>query len=156
MKRKAHSIDIIFMLVLFSIFAIMSVMLILIGSNVYGKIAKTQETNGNNRTVLSYITNKVRTCQSEDGVYIEEKDGKKVLVIETIDGDDAYEMLIYEVNGKLREATIASGDEYTLDFGDVLTQVSYFDISIDNITGILTIAVGTDENVSRTDVYTGK
>ncbi len=156
MKRKAHSIDIVFMLVLFSVFAIMSVMLILIGSNVYGKVIESQDINGNNRMVLSYITNKVRACQIDNGVYIEEKDGTKVLVVKTADGDDVYEMLIYEVDGKLKEATVASGDEYTFDFGDILAEVSDFDISINDVTGVLTIKVGTSGKISGVDVYTGK
>ena len=61
MKKKAHSIDMLFMLILFSVFAVMSVLLILIGSNVYGKIADNQEVNGNSRKILSYVTNKDRT-----------------------------------------------------------------------------------------------
>ena len=63
MKKKAHSIDMLFMLVLFSVFAVMSVLLILIGSNVYGNIVDSQEVNGSNRNVLSYVTNKVRASQ---------------------------------------------------------------------------------------------
>lgn len=155
MKRKAHSIDVIFMLVLFSIFAIMSVLLILIGSNVYGKILSSQEVSGNNRNMLAYITNKVRACQMEDGVFIEEKDGTQVLVILSADGEVVYETLIYEDNGKLKEATIEAGDEYTLDFGDVLAEVSDFRIKFDIATGVLNIMVETDGEKRDVDVYAG-
>lgn len=155
MKKKAHSIDIIFMLVLFSVFAIMSVLLILIGSNVYGKIATSQEINGNNRTVLSYITNKVRACQVEDGVYLEEKDGTKVLVIVSLEGEEAYETLIFENNGRIKEATIVSGDDYNLEFGDVLTEVSEFSMELNAVTGVLKLTVGTKDETSSVDVYTG-
>ena len=155
MKKKAHSIDILFMLVLFSVFAVMSVMLILIGSNVYGKIIASQDKNGNNQTILSYITNKVRVCQLDNGIFVEEKDGTKVLVVKTAVENEVYEMLIYEVDGKLKEATISEGDDYTLDFGDVLAEVSDFDISMDNLTGLLTITVGSEGNIRSVDVYTG-
>jgi len=155
MKKKTHSIDILFMLVLFTVFAIMSVMLILMGSNVYGKLIESQDKNGNNQTILSYITNKVRTCQLDNGIFIEEKDGTKVLVVKTEVANEIYEMLIYEVDGKIKEATIAEGDDYTLDFGDVLAEVSEFDISMDISTGILTITVGSEENIRSVDVYTG-
>lgn len=153
MKKKAHSIDIIFMLVLFSIFAIMSVLLIMIGSNVYGKITSSQEISGNNRTVLSYITNKVRACQIENGVYMEEKDGTDVLVI--VSGDESYETLIFENNGRLREATIAAGDDYNLEFGDVLADVSEFSMELNTATGILSVTVGTQDEVSSVDIYAG-
>ena len=155
MKRKAHSIDVIFMLVLFSIFAIMSVLLILIGSNVYGKILSSQEVSGNNRNMLAYITNKVRACQIEDGVFIEEKDGTQVLGILSADGDVVYETLIYEDNGKLKEATIEAGDEYTLDFGDVLAEVSDFEVKLDVATGVLNVMVETDGEKRDVDVYAG-
>lgn len=155
MKKKAHSIDIIFMLVLFSVFAVMSVLLILIGSNVYGKITTSQEINGNNRTVLSYITNKVRACQVEGGVYLEEKDGAEVLVIVSSEGDDTYETLIFEKNGRLKEATIAAGDDYNLEFGDVLAEVSEFSMELNSVTGVLSVTVGTQDETSSMDVYTG-
>lgn len=155
MKRKSHSVDIIFMLVLFSIFAIMSVLLILIGSNVYGKIMTSQEISGNNRNMLAYITNKVRACQVENGVYIEEKDGTQVLVICSSHGEDNYETLIYEDNGKIKEATIEAGDDYTLDFGDVLAEVSDFEISLDIATGVLNVTVETDGERRQVNVYAG-
>lgn len=155
MKRKAHSIDIIFMLVLFSIFAIMSVLLILIGSNVYGKITTSQEISGNNRNMLAYITNKVRTCQVENGVFVEEKDGTQVLVILSSHGEETYETLIYEHNGKLKEATIMAGDEYNLDFGDVLAEVADFEISLDVATGVLNVTIETQGEKRHVNVYAG-
>ena len=52
MKKKSHSISVLFMLVLFTVFAILSVLLIIIGSKVYGNIVDSQEKNGNGRNVL--------------------------------------------------------------------------------------------------------
>ncbi len=155
MKKKAHSIDMLFMLILFSVFAVMSVLLILIGSNVYGKIADNQEVNGNSRNILSYVTNKVRTCQVKDGVYIEEKDGTPVLVIVNSDDEYGYETLIFEKDGKLKEATILPGFEYNLEFGDILAKVSEFRFEIDRDTGILTLTVGCDGTEKSADIYVG-
>ena len=155
MKRKAHSVEILFMLVLFSIFAIMSVMLIFIGANVYGKIIETQEINGNNRMILSYITNKIRTCQSDNGIFIENKDGTEVLVITTGEGDAVYETLIFEDDGKLKEATIEIGDEYNLEFGEVLASVSDFCVNYDNSTGLVKITIETQGERSSVNVYAG-
>ena len=155
MKKKAHSVEILFMLVLFSMFAIMSVMLIFIGANVYGKIIETQEINGNNRMVLSYVTNKVRACQVDNGIFIEEKDGTDVLVITTGEGDDVYETLIFEDGGKLKEATVEIGDDYSLEFGDVLTTVSDFCIEYDDSTGLVKITIETQGERSSVNVYAG-
>lgn len=155
MKKKAHSIDMLFMLVLFSVFAVMSVLLILIGSNVYGNIVDSQEVNGSNRNVLSYVTNKVRASQVQGGVYIEEKDGVPVLVIENSENDYQYETLIFCRNGKLKEATISMGDDYNLDFGDILAEVSDFTFQIDDSTGILHLKVMYGEKEKSIDLYVG-
>ena len=53
MKKKSHSISVLFMLVLFTVFAILSVLLIIIGSKVYGNIVDSQEKNGNGRNSCS-------------------------------------------------------------------------------------------------------
>lgn len=155
MKKKAHSVEVLFMLVLFSVFSIMSVMLIFIGSNVYGKIIDSQETSANNRMVLSYITNKIRTCQSEDGIFIEKKNGTDVLVITTCEGEYVYETLIFEEGGKLKEATIEAGDDYNLEFGDVLTVLSDFCIEYDDSKGLIKITIENQGEHSSVNVYTG-
>lgn len=155
MKKKAHSIDMLFMLILFSVFAVMSVLLILMGSNVYGRITDTQEVNSNSRNILSYVTNKVRTSQIKDGVCIEEKDGTPVLVIVNSDDEYAYETLIFEKDGKLKEATILPGFEYNLEFGDILAEVSEFGFDIDRDADILTLTVDCDGTEKTVDIYIG-
>ena len=105
--------------------------------------------------MLAYITNKGRACQVENGVFIEEKDGTQVLVILSSEGEDVYETLIYEDNGKLKEATIAAGDDYTLDFGDVLAEVSDFEIKLDIATGVLNVMVETQGEKRQVNVYAG-
>lgn len=155
MKKKAHSIDMLFMLILFSVFAVMSVLLIIIGSNVYGKIADTQEENSSSRNILSYVTNKVRTSRVNNGVYIEEKDGTPVLVIIDSDDEYGYKTLIFEKNGKLKEATILTEYEYNLEFGDILSEVSEFKFDIDSDTGILTLTVNCGGTEKTADIYVG-
>lgn len=155
MKKKAHSIDMLFMLVLFSVFAIMSVLLIIIGSDVYGKIVDSQEMNSDNRNILSYVTNKVRTSQAENGVYIEEKDGTPVLVIKNSEDEYDFSTLIFFTNGQLKEATISNGDEYNLDFGDILAEVSDFTFGIDEESGVLELSVANGDSEKNIDVYIG-
>lgn len=155
MKKKAHSIDMLFMLVLFAIFAVMSVMLILMGSNVYGKIVDSSENNNNARNILSYVTNKVRTSSVENGVYVEEKDGVPVLVIENVEADYEYKTLIFCNDGKLKESTIARNDDYNLDFGDILAEVKGFNVTIDQTTKVLTISIESENQKKSIDVYVG-
>ena len=151
MKKKSHSISVLFMLVLFTVFAILSVLLIIIGSKVYGNIVDSQEKNGNGRNVLSYVTNKVRTAESEGQVFVEEKDGIPVLVI----GGNEQETLIFFKDGKLKEATISAGDDYNLHFGDVIAAVDDFTFQINKDTNMLKLTVNIDNKVKHIEVYVG-
>lgn len=151
MKKKPHSISVLFMLVLFTVFAILSVLLIIIGSNVYGNIVDSQEKNGNGRNVLSYVTNKVRTAESIGQVFIEEKDGIPVLVISGYE----QETLIFYKDGKLKEATISAGDDYNLYFGDVIATVDNFTFQINKDTNMLKLTVDIDNKLKSIEVYVG-
>ena len=151
MKKKPHSISVLFMLVLFTIFAVLSVLLIIIGSNVYGNIVDSQEKNGNGRNILSYVTNKVRTAESTGQVFIEEKEGIPVLVI----SGNEQETLIFYKDGNLKEATISAGDDYNLFFGDVIATVDNFSFQINKDTNMLKLSVDIDNKVKSIEVYVG-
>ncbi len=149
MKNKTHSINVLFMLLLFTLFAVLSVLLIIVGSNVYKNIVDSQEKNGTARNMLSYVTNKVRTCTDE--VFIEEKDGVKVLVV----GIESQETLIFFTDGELREATISEGDDYNLHFGDVIGNAEEFDFELNEHTNMLKLKIVINGKPKTIEVYIG-
>ena len=149
MKNKTHSINVLFMLILFTLFAVLSVLLIIVGSNVYKNIVDSQEENGTSRNMLSYVTNKVRLCTGE--VFIEEKDGVKVLVVEI----DSQETLIFFKDGEIREATISAGDDYNLYFGDVIGSADYFSFELNENTDMLKLKIVMDGKPKTIEVYIG-
>jgi hypothetical protein len=150
MNKKNHSVDIVFMFVLFAVFAILSVMLVYMGSGVFEKITKNSEINSQKRTGISYIVNKVRA--SSESVYALEKDGYKYLVIDNKDGNISYSTIIYCRDNKLKEITIQKGDEFTNDFGDYIMDAKDFDFSIDN--NLLKLSIkDTNGNISKTNIY---
>ncbi len=111
-KLKGHSIDVIFMLLLFSIFAISSLMVILIGANVYQSIVGDMDDNNEIRASLTYISNKVKLNNTGDSVQIEQIDGVDVL---TIYGGFEDKTCIYFHDGSLKEVLVARDD--TIDIG---------------------------------------
>lgn len=151
MKKRNHSVSVVFTLMLFTIFAVLSVLLIIIGSNVYSKVVESQEKNGNSRNIISYVTNKVRNCTDTDRISIEEKDGVPVLVI----GGDEQDTLIFYYDGKLKEATISPGDDYNLFFGDVIAIADKFDFDINKDTDMLNLTVKIDNATKSINVYIG-
>ena len=71
MGRYRHSMDVIFAWLLFAVFAASSVLLVLLGVRIYAGAA-----SGLNQTdstvLLSYLTEKLRTCPDRDAVLLAE------------------------------------------------------------------------------------
>lgn len=156
MERKKHSIDVMFVFVLFAVFAILSVLIIFIGSGVYGRISENKEINGQTRTILSYIANKVRETDGRDNVFIMEKDGEQVLVLRHEYDDYSLDTWVYEYDSKLMEMTVDSGDEFELKYGDVLLDTEGVEFGIDEDNQLLNVSVfDKNDKESKMSIYLG-
>ncbi len=151
MERKKHSIDVLFMFVLFAVFAILSVLIIFIGSGVYSRITENKVINEQTRTTLSYIANKVRETDGIENIYITEKEGSQVLVLKAEYEDYAADTWIYEYDSKLMEMTVDSGDEFELRFGDVLLDTDGVEFYIDEEEKLLKVSIF-DKNAKESKV----
>lgn len=151
MERKKHSIDVLFMFVLFAVFAILSVLIIFIGSGVYSRITENKVINEQTRTTLSYIANKVRETDGIENIYLTEKEGSQVLVLKAEYEDYAADTWIYEYDSKLMEMTVDSGDEFELRFGDVLLDTDGVEFYIDEEEKLLKVRIF-DKNAKESKV----
>ncbi len=151
MERKKHSIDVLFMFVLFAVFAILSVLIIFIGSGVYSRITENKVINEQTRTTLSYIANKVRETDGIENIYSTEKEGSQVLVLKAEYEDYAADTWIYEYDSKLMEMTVDSGDEFELRFGDVLLDTDGVEFYIDEEEKLLKVSIF-DKNAKESKV----
>ncbi|MFG6327490.1 MAG: DUF4860 domain-containing protein [Lachnospiraceae bacterium] len=151
MERKKHSIDVLFMFVLFAVFAILSVLIIFIGSGVYSRITENKVINEQTRTTLSYIANKVRETDGIENIYLTEKEGSQVLVLKAEYEDYAADTWIYEYDSKLMEMTVDSGDEFELRFGDVLLDTDGVEFYIDEEEKLLKVSIF-DKNAKESKV----
>jgi len=150
-ERKKHSIDVLFMFVLFAVFAILSVLIIFIGSGVYSRITENKVINEQTRTTLSYIANKVRETDGIENIYLTEKEGSQVLVLKAEYEDYAADTWIYEYDSKLMEMTVDSGDEFELRFGDVLLDTDGVEFYIDEEEKLLKVSIF-DKNAKESKV----
>lgn len=141
MKKKSHSIDFIFVMILFFVFVVLCVLIVSIGSNVYKSISDRQSNNNMARTTLSYVANKVRQASDNEKVTIEEKNGVTVIVIYNKSEASEYSTLIFYRGGYLKEATIHIGDDYNLDFGSNLVALKAFTPAISDDGKSLIISV---------------
>lgn len=151
MERKKHSIDVLFMFVLFAVFAILSVLIIFIGSGVYSRITENKVINEQTRTTLSYIANKVRETDGIENIYLTEKEGSQVLVLKAEYEDYTADTWIYEYDSKLMEMTVDSGDEFELRFGDVLLDTDGVEFYIDEEEKLLKVSIF-DKNAKESKV----
>lgn len=122
-KFKSHAMEIIFPLVLFGLFAVMSLFLVLIGSDVYTKIVDNSDDNTKIRTSVSYLANKLRAYDSEEySVYVDNISGVEVLVFEEEVAGYSYQNFVYYYDGTLREVMIQKGYDFQPEFGDLLVR----------------------------------
>lgn len=141
MKRKTHSIDVIFVFVLFGIFAVLSLLLIFIGSDIYtGTLASTEQ-NLAARTAVSYVTNKIHANDRKNAIEVEEISGIPVLVLKHEGEGSDYRSLIYCYDGAIRELLTMSSLEMDLSYGEKLVEANGMNIQYDSERNSLTFVV---------------
>lgn len=129
-NTKQSSFHLIFVMLLFLILIFLSIMIIMLGRNIYSQISSDQTSNYEKRVSLSYVANKIRQNDKKDCIKIEKFDGKNAIVInETYDGVK-YETWIYFYNNAIYEMFIDAGIEFNLDDGMKILDVEAFTIEI--------------------------
>jgi hypothetical protein len=101
--RRSHSVDLVFALALFGVFAASMLSTLLAGARVYRGVADALEESYAERSCLSYIAAKIRHADTAGAVsLISFGDGDALVLSETIDGDE-YGTVIYLYRGVVRE-----------------------------------------------------
>ena len=70
--------DMVFALLLYGLFALLSLLLVLIGAQVYRSIVRQTEARSDTRASLSYVANKIRSAEE---ARLETREGVPVLVL---------------------------------------------------------------------------
>ena len=102
-QTKGQSISGLFTMLLFLVFVLCALFSVLMGSQVYENITKRSDENFSGTTALSYIANKIRQGDRQDGVDIIEVDGTSVLQLKQKIGEEPYHTWIYWKDGSIRE-----------------------------------------------------
>ena len=116
----SHLMPSVFVFFLIGLFAVASLVLTLIGLQVYRHVTDSASLNSESQMILSYIGNKVRTFDSQGDVAIETRDGLPLLSLrETLDGQ-LYETNIYAYQGAVWESLVPAGDAFDPENGEQL------------------------------------
>ncbi|MBP3677060.1 MAG: DUF4860 domain-containing protein [Agathobacter sp.] len=148
-NRRSTKIDSVFVIALFTMFAVTAFLLILIGAKQYQHTADTMDANYESRTISSYLTEKIRQNDSQGKVRITEIEGVHALALETIENDVTYITYIYYYDNALREIIVNAQSVFSLGSGQEIIKTAGFTAELvkDNL---IKITVTTTEDQKET------
>lgn len=128
-KIKQHTIDIVFVIALFSCFAISIIMITGMGASVYQNIVDDMTENYNTRTSFSYIVNKVHQSDKNGYITVGDFNGHESLIIlEEID-NITYCTYMYYHEGFLKELFTRKGQDFDPAYGNNIMELDSFKIT---------------------------
>lgn len=129
MKERTNRVNGLLMLIVYGIFALFSLLLVVVGAKVYRNVVSTGRENTQTRAAFSYVANKIRMSTRFSGTLrLEEEDGMEVLVLETL--TEGYETRIFYHDGALRELYQSADMELIPEMGEKIVEVRDFRIEV--------------------------
>ena len=143
-RDQTHAISGLFSFALFSIFVVLSLLLVVIGVDGYRKVVARSESIDGIRTTLGYIAGKVNSDACADGIMLTQIDGLDVLELTRLDDDgEALKLCIYYQNGALYEFFYNAEEmDFDPEFGDKLVDISSLEMDTlsDKLIGLTVIS----------------
>ncbi|MCI2048784.1 MAG: DUF4860 domain-containing protein [Lachnospiraceae bacterium] len=116
-RVQQHTIGYLCVITLFFLFVLSAVLVIMLGANIYANAVKSSALHSDERTIVSYISQKVRRTGEQGAVSTGSLDGLQSLDLsETIDGTE-YVTRLYLYDGELTELTSEKGADLSPDAG---------------------------------------
>ena len=133
-RTAKHSIDKVFVFLLFGLFAILIVTVLLLGVNNYKSLLNRNNEAYNERIAINYIAEKVRHNDIAGGIsvgdFFQKNDGISTLYIYQEINKDRYVTRIYYYKGYIRELFSLDGMEVQPEDGNTIMKASDLSFSI--------------------------
>jgi len=126
--QKKHTIDVLFVITLFAVFAISVIVLTGVGARVYQNIVNKMEDNYNSRTSFSYVINKVHQSDADGLVTVGKYSGCDALIISEEIDNIVYNTYLYYYDGSLKELFTRQGQEFDPSFGTDILKLDGFSV----------------------------
>ena len=138
-RNVQHGMQGVFVFVLLGLFALMSILLVLYGAQMYRTTVARAEENNAQRVLTSYIRSMVRAEDAADSIRVEDRDGVSTIAMyEEISGKP-YVTWIYTWDGSLCEQFTAADRPFVPGHGTVIAAAGGMTPEIEN--GLLTVSM---------------
>jgi hypothetical protein len=144
--NKKFSFHLILIILLFLMIAMMSLMIILLGKDIYSSINEDRASNYEKRVSLSYVANKIRQSDKKNNVRIESLYGENAIVINEVYDDVVYETWIYFYDNSIYEIFTDEDMKFNLEDGMKVMESESFVIEEINDNLYKFTAINNDES----------
>lgn len=127
-SQKRHAIDFLFPVTVFFMFTISALTVILLAARIYQSTTDASQRNYTSGTALSYLTEKLRQNDRENGIFLDELDGTPAVVLRQETSDAAYLTYLYAWDGQLRELYVKEGTTLSPSAGKSILPVESFSV----------------------------
>lgn len=148
MKEQKHSIEVVFTMVTFLVYAMVLLMFVSLGATVYRSVTQQMELHQTQRTAENYLREKVRQNDRTGDVSIGEIEGVPALQISQTVGGKEYVTYIFTEGGSLKELLVSAEKKAKMSDGTVLLSMEA--VSFTEEQGCLTVTLQLDDNHSHT------
>ena len=147
LSQKRHAIDFLFPVTVFFVFTISALTVILLAARIY------QSTTDDSHTALSYLTEKLRQNDREDGIFLDKFDGTQAVVLRQETADASYLTYLYAWDGQLRELYVKEGTTLSPSAGKSILPVKEFSVE-ETENQVITFRCTDTSGKTATAVYT--
>lgn len=148
-EQKKYSVDFLFTMITFALYAGMMIALVYMGAQVYQSVIAGMRNHDATRTAQAYIVEKVRQSDTAGSIRAEKIQGTDVLVLkQSVEGRE-YATYIYTREGMLKELFTRADREVTLSDGTGILELSDFSIE-EKEGGLLKGAITDNRGFTRT------
>ena len=121
-----HIVDILFVIALFSTFALSAIFLISIGSKIYSRTMESMSRNFHSRTASAYIIEKIHQSDEAGSISIGQFENSPAVIISSTHNDKKYLTYIYEYENTLKELTVRENVSLSPEAGQNIIDVNSF------------------------------
>jgi len=138
---RGRSIDTIFVLIVFSIFAFSVLMVLMLGASIYRNINDISREGQYEHTALSYIWTKTKNFDDAGSIHVGEFNALPALFIDERIGETNYRTAIYNYDGWLMELFSEAALEFSLEDGVRVVMIDNLSFETSN-NGLIKVTAG--------------